>query len=324
MDIRQIRAFLAVADTGTVTRAAELLHVVQPAVTRQIRLLEEELGCALFVRTRLGMQLTEPGHLLIERARRAVRELDIAREEIHPAEAGKLSGVVRIGLLPSSCDLIADALYAAMHRAFPYIQISLSVDYSDPLFKALVAGELDAALLYNLSASATPALDIEPLLREPLCLIGLPSTIACLKTKAPVSALGLSPLILPGTHHRLRSLVEYACAVHGVEITVAAETHALPVQKSLVVRGFGMSVLPRVAIRDELEAGALSAVFIEGPEFIRTIALAQPAPSARQTSQAVRSTTRILRDCINQLVSDGLWLDGEWLSYATVPNKGRG
>ncbi|WGS52349.1 LysR family transcriptional regulator [Paraburkholderia sp. D15] len=314
MDIRQIRAFLAVADTGTVTRAAELLHVVQPAVTRQIRLLEQELGCALFVRTRLGMQLTEPGNLLIERARRAVRELDIAREEIHPAEAGKLSGVVRIGLLPSSCDLVADALYAAMHQAYPYIQISLSVDYSDPLFKSLISGELDATLLYNPSASAAPALDIEPLLREPLCLIGLPSKIDARKKKVPVSALARSPLILPGAHHRLRSLVEHACAVHGVDIAVAAETHALPVQKSLVVQGYGMSVLPRVAVRDELDAATLSAAFIDGPEFIRTIALAQPAPAARQTSQAVRCTARVLRDCIRQLVSDGHWLDAEWIS----------
>ncbi|MGF6768080.1 LysR family nitrogen assimilation transcriptional regulator [Paraburkholderia sp. GAS199] len=314
MEIRQIRAFLAVADTGTVTRAAEMLHVVQPAVTRQIKVLEEELGAALFVRTRVGMQLTEAGNLFIERARRAVRELDIAREEIHPAEAGKLSGIVRIGLLPSSCDLIADALYAAMHEAFPYIQISLSVDYSDPLFKALISGELDATLLYNPSLAAAPALDIEPLVREPLCLVGLPHEIASMQPRAPVSTLGLSPLILPGTHHRLRSLVEHACAVHGVDISVAAETHALAVQKSLVIRGFGKSVIPRIAIRDELKTSTLDAVLIDESEFVRTIALAQPAPSARQTSQAVRCTARVMRDCIRQIVSDGHWPDAELIA----------
>ncbi|CAB3767050.1 HTH-type transcriptional regulator HdfR [Paraburkholderia humisilvae] len=319
MDMRQIRAFLAVVDTGTVTRASELLHVVQPAVTRQIRLLEEELASALFLRTRQGMQLTEAGSLLVERARRALRELDIARAEIHPDEAGKLSGVVRLGLLPSSCDMVAGALLKAMVETFPRIRLSLSVDYSDPLLNALVIGEIDAALLYNPWPAG--ALDIEPLLTEPLSLVGLASQRFTEDTPVPLAALGQSPLILPGTHHRLRSLVEHACAVEGVEITVAAEAHALAVQKSLVVQGYGMTVLPRIAVRDELERCKLSAAPIDAPEFARTIALAQAAPFARQTSRQVRCTTQLLRECIHQIVLSGDWLGAEWIPHAPDPSR---
>ena len=319
MDIRQIRAFLAVADTGTVTRASELLHVVQPAVTRQIKLLEGELGTALFFRTRHGMQLTQAGSLLVERARRALRELDTARAEIRPAEAGKLSGVVRLGLLPSSCDLVAGAFFNVMHDAFPHIRISLSVDYSDPLLKSLISGELDATLLYN--PSPANALDIEHLLKEPLSLVGLASQGLSVNAPVPLSALAHSPLILPATHHRLRSLVEHACAVKGVEIAVAAETHALAVQKSLVVQGYGMTVLPRIAVRDELDQCILSAALIDDSEFVRTIALAQPAPTARQSSQAVQCTTRVLRECIHGIVASGRWLDSEWIANGTAPTR---
>lgn len=314
MDIRQIRAFLAVADTGTVTRAAELLHVVQPAVTRQIKLLEDELGSALFTRTRHGMQLTESGALLIERARRALRELDIARAEIQPVEAGKLSGIVRIGLLPSSSDIVAGSLVKAMYEAYPHVRLSLSVDYSDPLLKSLVLGEIDATLLYNPAPSN--ALDLEPLLKEPLSLVGLASE--GLKGDAPVTVQALvnSPLILPGAHHRLRSLVEHACAVRGLEITVAAETHALAIQKSLVVQAYGMTVLPRIAVRDELDRSKLSAAPIDAPEFVRTIALAQLAPSARQPSRSVRCTTDVLRECIRKIVLSGEWFGAEWIAKA--------
>jgi DNA-binding transcriptional LysR family regulator len=87
MDLKQLRALLAIAETGSVTRAADILHIVQPAISRQLKLLEEELGVALFERERHGMVLTPPGRLFVERASRALQELDAAKEEISPARS---------------------------------------------------------------------------------------------------------------------------------------------------------------------------------------------------------------------------------------------
>jgi LysR family transcriptional regulator, nitrogen assimilation regulatory protein len=308
VDIRQIRTFLAIADTGSVTRAAEVLHIVQPAVSRHLKLLEEDVGALLFERGRHGMVLTDAGHLLVERARRALRELDAARLEIRPVP-GAVTGIVNLGLLPSSCELLAGPLVGALQRRYPRIRVSLSVGYTDPLRRALENGEIDAALLYNPLPS--PALEVEPLVEEALSLVGLAGQHLQTDVPVGVQALGSRPLVLPSPPHGLRSLVEHACAVAGVTLTVAAETNALSVQKALVAQGYGLSVLPRVAVAAELERGLLAAPRIDDPVFVRRIALA--LPTTRRTPTAVRCVTTELKGCVREVAISGRWLDARWL-----------
>jgi LysR family nitrogen assimilation transcriptional regulator len=308
MDIRQIRAFLAIADTGSVTRAAELLHVVQPAVSRQLKLLEEDVGAPLFERGRNGMALTDAGHVLIERARRALRELDAARVEIRPTP-GTISGVVNLGLLPSSCELLGGPLVGALRQQYPLIRVSRSVGDTDPLRRALESGEVDATLLYEPQPS--PALEVEPLVEEALSLVGLASLGLSDAKPVTVQALGQGPLVLPSPPHGLRTLVEHACAVAGVKLTVAAETNALSVQKALVVQGYGLSVMPRVAVLGEIERGLLSAARIDQPEFVRRIVLA--LPTTRRSSTAVRCATTVLKACVEEMAHSGQWLGARWL-----------
>lgn len=311
VDIRQIRAFLAIADAGSVTRAAEVLHLVQPAVSRQLKLLEEDVGAPLFERGRHGMALTEAGQLLLERARRALRELDAARLEIRPMP-GTVSGVVHLGLLPSSCELLAGPLVGALQRRYPQIRVSLSVGYTDPMQRWLESGELDLALLYDPPPS--PALDVELLVEEALSLAGLAGQHLDHDQPVGVAALGSRPLVLPSAPHGLRSLVEHACAVAGVPLTVAAETNALAVQKALVAQGYGLSVLPRVAIAAELSRGLLVAPRIDDAAFLRRIVLARP--TTRRTATAVRCVAAELQACVREAVNSGQWLDARWLGAA--------
>lgn len=308
MDTRQIRAFLATVDTGSVTRAAELLHVVQPAISRQIKLLEEDVGTRLFERSRSGMALTEAGEVLVEYSRRALRELDKARMEIHPTSA-PLAGMVHLGLLPSSCELLAANLVQAVALRYAGLQVSLSVGYTDHLAAWLEAGELDLALLYN--AEQLTHLTLEPLLKEQLCLAAPAAQGLSLERPVTVAALGERPLILPSRTHSLRGLVEHACAVAKVPFRLAAETNALSVQRDLVVRGLGWSVLPAVAIRSELEQGTLSAAPVARPEFARTISLA--LPTTRRTSTAVRCVAEELKTRIAGAVFSGEWIGAQWL-----------
>jgi LysR family nitrogen assimilation transcriptional regulator len=156
VDVKQLKALVTVADVGSVTRAAELLHLVQPAVTRQIRTLEHELGIALFERTRQGMQPTDAGATLVARPTRP-NELERARAEIQPTP-----GVVTVGLLDSASDLLAEPLVSARHH--PGIELRLLTAYSGHLQQWLDDGDLDLTLLYILAR--TPSLNAEPLVRE--------------------------------------------------------------------------------------------------------------------------------------------------------------
>jgi DNA-binding transcriptional LysR family regulator len=315
MDIRQIRTFLAIADTGSATRAAELLHIVQPAVSRQLKLLEDDVGAPLFERDRRGMQLTEAGQILLDRARRALRELETAQQEIRPTP-GLVSGTVSLGLLPSSCELLTAPLVGALQRAFPQIRVSLSVGYTDHLLRWLESGEIDAALLYDPVAS--PALDAQPLVEESLSLVGLASVGLTEDRPVSVTALGETPLILPSAPHRLRSLVEHACAVAGVDITFAAETNALSVQKALVAQGYGATVMPRVAVQQEIERGVLSAARIDGEAFLRRIYRA--TPTTRRSSTAVRCATTVLQNCVREIACGGEWKGARWIGPSHTPD----
>ncbi|MFM0246940.1 LysR family transcriptional regulator [Paraburkholderia sediminicola] len=315
MDIRQIRTFLAIADTGSATRAAELLHIVQPAVSRQLKLLEDDVGAPLFERDRRGMQLTEAGHILLDRARRALRELEAAQQEIRPTP-GLVSGTVSLGLLPSSCELLTGPLVGALQRAFPQIRVSLSVGYTDHLLRWLESGEIDAALLYDPAAS--PALDVKPLVEESLSLVGLASIGLSDDYPVSVAALGEAPLVLPSAPHRLRSLVEHACAAAGVDITFAAGTNALSVQKALVAQGYGATVMPRVAVQQEIERGVFSAARIDAEAFLRRIYLA--IPTTRRSSTAVRCATTVLQNCVREIACSGEWQGAHWIGPSHTPD----
>jgi LysR family nitrogen assimilation transcriptional regulator len=278
-------------------------------------LLEDDVGAPLFERDRRGMQLTEAGHILLDRARRALRELESAQQEIRPTP-GLVSGAVSLGLLPSSCELLTAPLVGALQRAFPQIRVSLSVGYTDHLLRWLESGEIDAALLYDPAAS--PALDVKPLVEESLSLVGLASIGLSDDYPVSVAALGDAPLVLPSAPHRLRSLVEHACAVAGVGITFAAETNALSVQKALVAQGYGVTVMPRVAVQQEIERGVFSAARIDGEAFLRRIYLA--IPTTRRSSTAVRCATTVLQNCVREIACSGEWAGARWIGPSHTPD----
>lgn len=307
MDIKQLRALLAIAETGSATKAAELLRIVQPAVSRHVRLLEEEFGVELFERERHGMVLTDAGRTLVEYGRRALRELDRAKAEIQPV-AGTISGTAALGLLPSTCELLAAAPVATVKDKHPQLVMRLNVGYAGNLMQWLESGEVEIALLYDIKAS--PGLQVEALLDEQLCLIGLPGTVPA-GAAHTIESLRDLPLVLPNAPHGLRTVVEHACAVAGVSLTVAVETNSLSVQKSLVAKGFGYTVLPSSAVSEELERGTLAAAPITSPNLSRRIVLAHPA--TRRMSPAASFASAELVTLIKRLVLGGAWPGATWI-----------
>lgn len=302
MDLKQLQTFLAIAECGSATRAAQLLNIVQPAISRQMRLLEEELGTALFLRERHGMDLTEAGRVLVERARRVMRELEEARAEIQPAD-GVVSGFVSVGMPSSTCDLLAGELVAAIKRRHPKIRMRLHSGYGGPLQTALQNGELDVAIVND--PKPTPLMSTLFVLTEQLFVVGPPGSGLAPDMPLPLSALRGRQMVLPSGPHAMRTTIEHACALENIELDIVAEVNAMDMQKSLVRNGVGWTILPSAGVSSDLAMGALSAAPVGGADLQRHLAIC--LPTTRRTSPATRLVMDALLDLIRVSVSDGRW-----------------
>ncbi len=309
MDFKQLRAFLTIADTGNVTRAAELLHLVQPAVSRQIKLLEEDIGAALFERERHGMVLTEAGRALEGYARRSMLELDRARAELSATAAKEIGGLATLGLLPSTVEALSGPLVSALAATYPAIRVRIAMGYAGTLLRWLQSGEVDAALLYG--AEGESDVQCTPLIEEALWVVGPPNEKLRRDRPVHLGKLVGRPLILPSAPHGIRSLVDHACAVSGVELNISAETNALSVQRSLVLAGHGLTILPPIAVADDIRSKILVGAPIARPKIKRTIVLA--TPTNRATARHVRCAVDVLTSCARDAVAAGAWMEGTWI-----------
>lgn len=304
MDLKQLTALVTVAEVGSVTGAARLLHLVQPAVTRQIRTLEEEVGVPLFERTRQGMVPTEAGEVLVERARRALRELELARTEISPADAREVRGIVRVGLLESVLDVLAEPLVTAVARRHPGVELRILTAYSGYLRSWLDSGDVDLSLLYDLDDS--PALTVVPLLRESLWAAAPPDAGLTPDEPVPWRDVLARPLVLPAAGHGLRVLIDQALSAvpsdNGIpsQPTVTAQTNSMALQKKLVLAGHGWTVLPAAGVAGDVAAGLLSGARITAPDVSRGVVLGLrrerrvPAPVDAVAAELRRLTAELL------------------------------
>jgi DNA-binding transcriptional LysR family regulator len=305
MDLKQLKALVTVAETGSVTRAAELLHLVQPAVTRQILSLERELGVSLFERTRHGMRPTAAGSSLTDRARRALTELDRARAELAPAPG--MTGLVTVGLLESTSEVIAEPLVAAIRSEHPGIELRLLVAYSGHLQQWLDDGDVDVSLLYNLAS--TPSLNVMPLVREKLWAVAPPSDGLTADRPVPLGSMAARPVVLPAPGHGLRTLIDQAVAQAHVKIEVAVQTNSMSLQKQLVRSGHGWTILPGAGVAADVAAGKLTAAPLSDPEVWRSIVVG--VPRAAPVTPAAQAVAGHLRQLVQVAARQGWWPSAE-------------
>lgn len=309
MDPKQLRALVTVAETGNMTRAASLLNIVQPAVSRQIQQLEEDVGAELFERGRHGMELTDAGKVLVEYARRILNEMERARAEIRPTRRGEIGGVVTVGMLPSTCGLLASPLVAAVARGYPGIQVRIATSHGGVLQTWLETGEVDLALLYNPRESTS--LRLKPMLEEDLWLVGLPGCGLHPDMPVDLSYLTTVSLVMPCAPTGLRLLVEEALAPLGIKLQVVAETNDIHVQKALVRSGHGLAILSTIAVVDELMSGTLTGSPLVSPKVSRSFVMA--TSSSRHTSIPARCVAKELMLCIHEAVSNNQWPAARWI-----------
>ena len=248
MDLKQLEYFVHVAELGSFTRASIMLDIAQPALSRQVRLLEVEFGQNLLLRNGRGVTTSDAGKLLLEYGRGILHQVERLREELGRAR-GALVGQVALGLPPSLLKSLAAPIFRAFKASLPAATLSIREGLSAGMHESLISGRLDVALLYN--ASPSPDVDLQPLLEEELFLVSPlhgPAHAALLPETVALRDLPAFPLIVPSRPNALRMLIESELANFGLRPTIAFEVDGVGAILDLVGEGFGHAILSRHAV----------------------------------------------------------------------------
>ena len=246
MDLKQLEYFVRVAELGSFTRASIALDIAQPALSRQVRLLEVELRQNLLLRNGRGVTATEAGRLLLEHARGILHQVERTREELDRVRGG-LSGRVAVGLPPSLTKVLAVPLIGACRTALPEARLSIIEGLTATMQELLVAGRLDIALLYNPTPS--PDIDANLLLEEDLFLIERKRRENGNARPITLRDLATTPLVIPSRPNAIRTLVEVEMASIGCRPTIALEIDGVAAILDLVADGAGCAILSANAVR---------------------------------------------------------------------------
>lgn len=247
---RALRYLLAIAETGSFTRAAEVLYVSQPSLSQQIKQLEDLLGVQLLDRSGRATRLTPAGEVYVYHARRALRELELARRAVQ--ELDDLSrGSLRIGMTPIT-DVLAVSLLEQFSRRFPAINVSVTEMPQRDIVSALGADEIDLGIAFSSALSAhstTDEVDSVMLFVEQLVLaVAAHHPISAHGGPVPKHVLEEYPLVMFSTDYELRRQVDQYCMDYGVSPQARMEVTSLSVILELVRLGHLVTVLPRTLV----------------------------------------------------------------------------
>jgi LysR family nitrogen assimilation transcriptional regulator len=301
MDLKQLEYFVRVAELGSFTRAAVALDVAQPALSRQVRLLEVELRQNLLTRNGRGAAPTEAGKLLLEHGRGILHQVERAREELGRVR-GALAGRVAIGLPPSVAKVMAVPLIREFRERMPQATLSISEGLSMGMHESLTTGRLDIALLYN--ASASPDIELTPLLEEPLFLVQRQTGKPAARPRSmPLREVANVPLVIPSRPNAIRMLVETEMANLGCRPQVALEIDGVAAMLDLVEDGAGSAVLSRNAVATSARPQAFTMRPIRSPSLRSKLSIAMS--SQRPATLTQKAMLQLIRQMAPKLLAGG-------------------
>ncbi|MES2412673.1 MAG: LysR substrate-binding domain-containing protein [Pseudomonadota bacterium] len=316
MDLKQLEYFVRVAELGSFTRASIALDIAQPALSRQIRLLEVELRQSLLTRNGRGALPTEAGNLLLKHGRGILHQVEVAREELG-AVRGALAGRVSMGLPPSLSRLITVPLTRAFKQELPQAYLTLTEGFSVVMYDGLRVGNLDMAVLYNPEHS--PEVEMTTLHSEELVLISkkenVPEsatasagkTAKAAATRVPrerepisLSQVAALPLILPSRPNAFRILIESEMVAIGRKPQISLEVDGLNAILSLVREGLGHAVLPSYTLSNYDDTDQFTLRSIHSPRIMSQLMLVRSArrPSTETQKKAIEVVQRVLSEAM--------------------------
>ena len=292
MDLKQLQSFVAVAEQASFTRAAQVLGLAQPALSRHIRSLEVELRQTLLMRNGRGAVTTDAGKLLLEHARGILHQVARAHEDLDQLRGG-MSGRVALGLPPSVARVLTVPLTRAFRAELPHAQLSTREGLSADLAESLLNGRLDIAVLYN--AQATDGLQRQALIDEELVLVqARPPGLAEEPPPPPMAWREVADLALvtPSRPNAIRMHLEAEMARHDCQPKVVLEIDGVSAILDLVADGVGNALLSRQAVARSTKPSAYQLRQIGSPPF--TIALSLVSSNRRATTPTQQHTAALV------------------------------
>lgn len=302
MDLRELRTFILVAQTGSLSKASDRLRLAQPALSRQIKLLEEEIGVQLFYRSPRGMHLSGAGEEFFGRISGLVRQIDQSVVDIRSI-ASKISGQVSLGIMGTLSHVLSVRLVQRVALALPDVSLRIVEGSSNRLIEWLQSGEIDISFLYGPSTSSH--FRTKELLSEELFLIGPANSELSPDHPLRFSQLPKLDLILTSRTRGIRAIVENVAARAKLSLKIRFEADSLTVLKDLVERGLGYTILPKSALSSEPHKIPFTVVPLVAPKLRRQIILALPSD---------RTDTRATSAVVDHIISEtaGLIRSGKW------------
>ena len=291
MDLRQLRYFLVVAESGSLTQASERIPIAQSALSRHIRLLEGELGVKLLIRTGRGVELTEQGEFFVDRVRSVLEQLEDARRGL-AAWNDNPAGLVRVGMTPTATLVMAADFLKQLKSQFPAINVRLSEGLSATLTEWLATDRLDLAVVFDYAGKAP--LKAERIARESLCFVVRKGS-AC---SDPVSAeeMATHRLVAPFRKHGIRNRMAAAFEQAGLDFEASFELDSLPAIKALVSSGAGAAIVSQSSVRRDIEAGLLESRQIDAPNMVFDVHVvmsraAEYSRAAQAAAEAIKAVS---------------------------------
>jgi LysR family nitrogen assimilation transcriptional regulator len=307
MDIKQLNYFVHVADLRSFSKAAAVLAMAQPALSRLIRSLETELGTPLFYRNGRGVVVSEAGERLLPYAKSMVEQADRIMVDLTMLRDNP-SGTVSLGVPPTLGQVLVPALVRDIRDRYPNISLRISEGFSGHVYEWLMSGRLDLAIIYDAPRSGN--LTTDQLVTEQMFLVEPPNKARNRPDTVAFAEIAELPLILPSRPHGLRILMDTVSANEGIALNVEFEVDVVSAMFELVEMGVGYMVQPYAAINRLVAAGRLSARRIVDPLISRTMVMA--TTTQRPLSLAARTVLDVIKKDVKSLVESGEWLGTSW------------
>jgi len=301
MNLRTLSNFLSVAEIGSLKGAADAVNIAQPALTRQIALLEEEFGARLFLRHHRGVTLTEAGEELRAHAERILAEVAKARLAMSAAAATP-AGAVSLGLPTAMRYVLSSAVVTAYHKTYPGVALTVHEAFVHVIEDLLQARQVDVAILLA-GARNLDNFDITPLVTEDVYLAGPRSAGLRLDRPVPLKMLAELPIILFSKRNQLRVSVESALARDGLVLQPYLEVEGQPLTLDLVKNGAGYTIMPYCAVQSEIAAGGISGAPIRGLQATWALAVNR----TRAHAPALRELIALIRKAVDEHAAGGTW-----------------